>query len=409
MNPDFTFVMHHVGARGGACGFALPPAFHADALNVLYEPDTDCLKQVEERISGTALKTMVLPYALGEKPGRAAFNFHLDPYTNSFRRVNPRYAGYSKFTQQTDYLYEETIKPLRQVELEVRTIDALARGNQPIPPPDFLLVDTEGTAYEVLAGARDSLNARTLAVSVEVEFQPFWDGEKLFGDTWRLMDELGFDLVAFPMLSGASPHRAPVGLRGREFLICGDALFLRRVDALPGADEDGRWVAANKLACLAFWLGYTEYGVKVLAAADGLTPRAESRAQAAKLSYMKFIADLRDAIAQTPARLPPLFNARYSAAAIQSRFEPSYAVTVAGLKGRIKAHLIAHPRLLAAVRAMRRTIAKTANAARNIVRNARQWGAPRHSAFERVFVKYGFAEIADVIRTRRLAEAPFAR
>jgi len=409
VNPDFTFVMHHVGARGGACGFALPPAFHADALNVLYEPDTDCLAQVEERISGMALKTMVLPYALGETPGRAAFNFHLDPYTNSFRRLDPRYAGYSKVSQETDYLYAETIKPLRQAELEVRTIDALARGNQPISPPDFLLVDTEGTAYEVLAGARESLEARTLAVSVEVEFQPFWDGEKLFGETWRLMDESGFDLVGLPMLSGASPHRVPVGLRGREFLICGDALFLRRIDALPGADEDGRWIAAHKLACLAFWLGYTEYGVKVLAAADALAPRAENRAAAAKLSYMKFIAELRDAIAQMPARFPPLFNARYSTAEIQSRFAPSDAITVTGIKGRVKSRLVAHPRLLAAVRAARRTLASTLTFARTIVRRAGRWGAPRYSAFEQVFVKYGFADVADLVRARRLAESGFAR
>jgi len=401
--------MHHVGARGGACGFTLPAPFHADALNVLYEPDTDCLKQVEERISGTALKTMILPYALGEKAERAMFNFHLDPYTNSFRRVNPRYAGYCKFTQETDYLYAETIKPLRQAELEVRTIDGLARGNQPIPPPDFLLVDTEGTAYEVLAGARDSLATRTLAVSVEVEFQPFWDGEKLFGDTCALMEGLGFDFVGFRVLAGTSPHRAAVGLRGREVLMCGDAEFLRRPDALPGADDDARWVAANKLACIAFWLGYAEYGVKVLAEADVHSPSAEIRADAAQRSYMKFVADLRSAIERTPPRFPPLFGARYSAAAIQSRFEPSYAITVPGFKGAIKAQLIAYPCLFAAVRAVRRAIARVGRQARAAQRGLRRMGAPRYSAFEQVFVKYGLGEIADLIRTRRLAEAPFAR
>ena len=401
--------MHHVGARGGACGFALPPAFHADALNVLYEPDTDCLKQVEERISGTALKSLVLPYALGERPERALFNFHTDPYTNSFRRLNPRYAGYCKFSQQTDYLYAETIKPLRQVELETRTIDALARGNHAIPPPDFLLVDTEGTAHEVLMGARDSLRSRTLAVSIETEFRPIWDRQTLFGVTSVMLDDLGFELVDLPMLARASSQRVPVSLRGREFLVGCDAVFLRRADALPEGDADSRWIAANKLACLAFWLGYTEYGIKVLGESDRMSPTPEARSAAEPISYMRFLGELRQAIAATPQRFPPTFATRYSAADIQSRFEPTYAIIRPGLKGWSKARLLGYPRLLAATRAVRRIIARLRSSAAAITRKARRAFVPRYSGFEKVFVKYGLAEVADIVRARRLAETPYAR
>ncbi len=410
--PDFTYVMHHVGARGGSCGFTLPAAFHADAMNVLYEPDTDCIKQIEERTSASQLKSLILPYALGEQAGRGTFNFHLDPYANSFRRLNPRFAGYSQFAIDYDHVLGESISPVRQAEMEVRTLDGLVADRaRPTPAPDFLLIDTEGTAYEVLSGARDCLRSDVLAVWVEAEFQPLWHGEQLFGEMSKLLDGLGFDLATLDIFSGISPHRAPVGLRGRGFVTGSDALFLRRTESLAemAPDGDTRWAKACKLACTAFWLGQVEYGIKALECADAMSPSAAARAAAAGVSHMRFLARVREAIARVPAKYPPTFGARYSAGEIQSRFEPSYAITATGIKGRIKARLLAFPALLALVRALRRALTRIAALARAGVAALRRLARPRYSEFERILLEYGFADVADLVRSRRIAEEPFAK
>lgn len=409
---EFLFVMHHVGARGGTCGFEPPTVFHADSVNVLYEPDTDCLDQIEERTSASKLKNFILPYALGETSERRTFNFHLDPYANSFRLFNSAYGGYSMFAQDHDYLYGESVSPVRHAELEVRTVDGLVCDQvRPMPAPDFMLVDTEGTAYEVLAGARKALQTDVLAVSVELEVVEMWQGERLFGEVCKLLDEFGLELVTFHPFSYNSPHRVPAGLRGKGFTTGADALFMRRTESLAtmAPDINRRWIKTCKLACIALWLGYVEYGLKALAQADAMSPGAAVRAAAASVSYMQFLDKIRTTAAQIPARYPPTFGERYSTSEIQSRFAPTYAITVSGTKARIKAKLLAYPALLSLVRLVRRNLRSTTAAVRGVPARARRLLEPRYTAFERVFVEHGLAEIAEIVRARRLVESPFAR
>lgn len=75
--PEFTFVMHHVGARGGSCGFVMPAPFHADTLDILYEPDADGLRDITELRSTSSPPSVALPYALGARTERRLFHLHL--------------------------------------------------------------------------------------------------------------------------------------------------------------------------------------------------------------------------------------------------------------------------------------------------------------------------------------------
>lgn len=388
----------------------MPAPFHADAMDVLYDADTACMGKFETIVSSSALRTVALPYAIGARPERRLFHFHVNPFSNSFQELDPRYESFYEFQAGRDYIMGEVTRSLKQVELDVRTIDQLAADpDRPIPAPDFLLADAEGSDYDVLAGARESLRARGLAVSVEAQFQPIWRNQRLLGDICRLLAQLGFDLASVNPHPGQSPHRTPVGLRGRMFHTSCDAVFLRRIDSLADAtpDVNVRWIRTRKLAFSAFLLGHVAYGIKALASARAIPASPEIRNAARPVSYMRFLDEVEEAISRAPAQFPPLFR---EAASAQGRpGEPNTGQgTAARIKAGIKAAFAHFPRVLSTIQAMRRQRHRLTKATRERVRSLRWRAFPRYTEFERLLLSYGLADVADLVRTTRLTEEPFA-
>ena len=380
----------------------MPSPFHADAIDVLYEADPACIGAIEETVSESRLRTLALPYALGARRERRMFHFHLNPHTNSFQELNPHYDSFFEFQGGRDYIMKEVTRTLEQAELDVQTLDHLAGGtDRPVPGPDFLFTDTEGSDYDVLAGARESLRARGLAVTVEAQFQPIWRGQRLFGDICRLLDELGFDLASVYPHDGLSPHRTPIGLRGRSFHAGCDAVFLKRIDAVAAAtpDADARWIRTRKLAFGALLLGHVAYGIKSLTAARGIPASSEIRAAARSVSYMTFLDEVEETIARAPAHVPPLYA---GPAPRQARPVVRY--------GRIKGILAMVPGVLAVALALVGAGRRLRSAARDAVSTLPGTHTrSQDTEFERLLVRYGLANVADVVRTRRILEEPFAR
>src|SRR5205823_5272419 len=97
---------------------------------------------------------------------------------------------------------------------------------------EFIKLDTQGTEYEILTGAKETLSDRTVALLVEVWYCQVYDSQKLFSDIELFLRSLGFSFY------GASVH-----YRSRKFLdkrrhitkerpLWADAVFLK--DPLPG-------------------------------------------------------------------------------------------------------------------------------------------------------------------------------
>jgi hypothetical protein len=303
----------------------------------------------------------------------------------------------------------EATRPVKEVEIDVRTLDDVARDpHHSISPPDFLMVDAEGSDYDVLAGARDSLGARCVAVSVEAQFQPIWCNQRLFGDTCGLLDELGFDLASISPAGGLSPLRVPVGLRGRALHTSCDAVFLRRTQSLADVmpDEDTRWVQIRKLAFAALLLGHVDCAINVLALSRSIMVGPATRAAARSVSYMRFLDDIEEAVEHTPLRFPPLFTGDAYA---DKEGRPLRPRTV-GIRGWIVERFGRFPLLLAAIRAARRPYVRLKAAAHDRITVGQQRAYERHdSEFERLLRRHGFAGVADLVRARRVAEEPFAR
>ena len=411
---DFTFVMHNVGARGGSCGFLLPEAFHVDALNVLYEPDTDCIDSIEMKAARSPLlKSVVLPYALGAEAQRRTFKVRANPYTSSFGELNPAYKEFYEFADGFDFVLEEATLVVKTMEMEIQTIDYLTGSDGSVPPPDFLLVDTEGGDLDVLIGARQSLRNGGLAVIAEAQFHPIWRDQNLFDKMWKFMTDVGFEIVSFHMHPGLSPHRSPAGFRGAGFQTACDVLFLRDIDSLAEAlpDPEECWIQMRKLAFLSLMLGQVEYGMKALAYAEGIPITDSLKYLAKKISYNEFLDKIDGMSKENTLHYPALFRVDIS---VQNQpVQPPRSEAISkGLKGRLKSILLRQPTcIITIIRKLRSPYVNL----RMAMPRFRRWYvrkfvlSRRYNPFERLLLDAELDDVADIVYTRRLAEEPFVK
>ncbi len=89
--------------------------------------------------------------------------------------------------------------------IEVTTLDAWAAAEG--IEPDFLKLDVQGAELDVLMGAQRSLDT-VRALEIEVEFNPIYRGQPLFGDVDALLRRRGFVLWHLGHLVYYSSSRA---------------------------------------------------------------------------------------------------------------------------------------------------------------------------------------------------------
>jgi FkbM family methyltransferase len=132
---------------------------------------------------------------------------------------------------------------------------------------DLVKLDTQGSELDILRGAKRTLETVSV-VQTEVEFNPMYEGQPLFGDVDRFLRERGFVLWHLDNLSHHRQHGARVGLRPASHiydfdasrlthrsgqLFWADAVFVRSDMATNRQTTD--WGTAVRRACLASALG----------------------------------------------------------------------------------------------------------------------------------------------------------
>ncbi len=319
MSPDLRLCIHHVGGRSGSRGFPVLKPFEGDIVNVLYDADPDCLDQVRSVNAKHGSESHVLPFCLGEACRQTAFHITYDPYCSSVFEPNPRYADYSSYSTDVDYPLGESVKVMETRPVSMVTMDhILQNGIANVPPPDFLSVDTQGSELAILSGARQTLMTNALAVSVEAEFHPIYQGQPLFGDLIRALGELGFDFVRFENFGEMSPCRGPIGFRGRGYTLYSDALFFRRVSDLYRGETDPVRLATRlrKMAYIAIVYDQLELARECLIQSKGLRPNPQSQDRV----YLQFLDELQRALDGMPNLYPPTFSRKYTYEQSKARF-----------------------------------------------------------------------------------------
>lgn len=139
--------------------------------------------------------------ALGDSIGTASLYVTQDPSCSSLLEPDP------VLVASVPQL--ACVRPVRQTRVELTTLDQCAASAN-IDHVDFLKLDTQGTELMVLRGASASL-ASTRAVEVEVEFNPIYVGQPLFGDVDSFLRAKGFVLWRLKHLAHYSVQQRPTG------------------------------------------------------------------------------------------------------------------------------------------------------------------------------------------------------
>jgi hypothetical protein len=97
------------------------------------------------------------------------------------------------------------------------------------------------------------------AVVAELSYAPLYAGERLFPDVADLLAAHGLQFVTAVQDMTVQPYRVPIGLRGNDWRVQIDGLFLRRIETV---ERDP--VALRKLAFAAHFFSQNAYGYECL-------------------------------------------------------------------------------------------------------------------------------------------------
>jgi FkbM family methyltransferase len=297
-------VLHHVGGRWGNQPFPVPSAFESEFVTVLHEADADAIPGIHAARRGDKSELLVVPSCLADTDGEATLNIYLNPGLTSLRKLNASRIddGYMHilgvdFDRSGALLLEE--RRIRTQRLDT----LLASPETPCPPPDFLSLDVQGCEYEILLGARRTLERNVCGVIAEVIFAEAYQGQKRFQDIFDLLQGLGFEFVRFLSIGNASKPVTPLGFRGTGYQGWADALFLRRPGSISTPPGERR-ETLSKLCFMAVAFGLIELAVECVEKL-GTTPATDDRHSAA---YAQFV----DALAAVYERDAKLFPPRFS-------------------------------------------------------------------------------------------------
>jgi FkbM family methyltransferase len=248
-------VLVDVGARGGLKKDWQPAARHLQVIG--FEPDAREYQALRARPKAAG-DPLLFGVALHNRRGPVTFQLARDRGLSSV--FEPNRAFLDRFPDAGRFDITE------RADVEATTLDDLVADTAEIRDVDFLKVDTQGSELFVLEGARRTLRERATGVEVEVEFNPIYTDQPLFGDVDRLLRDAGFQLFDLrPVYWKRAAGRDVGGPRGQ--LVWADALYLKTAEGLRtvlAALEPGRRKAKIlKTISIALLYGYDDFALEV--------------------------------------------------------------------------------------------------------------------------------------------------
>ena len=266
--------LYLVGARDGYANIVLPPAFADDQFFVYFEADESAIPQIIERNHPAISR--VFAVCLSDTNGPGTFYLNYDPFTSSLLEEDPE-LQLASWGEGRDYPFSETMRNVREVPVEMQTLDSLHLLDDPdVAAPTIIALDTQGTELAILRGGRELVTEHTMAIVAEAEFVPFYKGQPLFGDICAGLGEMGFIFVDF----AHGPHLidafgAKLGLRSKRMVGFCDALFLRK----PSSVSSSMHLAQLALCAILYGhIGYAFHCIDRMLAMDPIAGGGSERA-----------------------------------------------------------------------------------------------------------------------------------
>lgn len=211
-----------IGARGDIHELVTPLAKNVSILG--FEPDPEeCQRMIAQHNKAPVWKEFNLePAGLSDSIGDKTLYRMTVPTNDSLRQVNKHFA---------DRYNMEKFRPKGELTVKTTTLDAVlsqSRYNNSKRLGELIKLDTQGTEYEILEGADNTITKTTLGVMCEVAFGEIYSGQRLFSEVELHMRSKGFTFYGFTWLILRSQKSLDKKITtGRERYLYADAIFLK--------------------------------------------------------------------------------------------------------------------------------------------------------------------------------------
>lgn len=212
-----TFAIHHVGGIGN-CG-------PAQALNPL-GPRWIIYDAQESSLQYSSPNIQVVNTFVGREKGFVNFNLMDVLSASSISRAPSKTSNYTVILPNNGkQVWGHHCNIKRTITVACDSIDNLTRGRG-LPVADFLSMDAQGSEMMILDGASEALD-NSVGVVSEVGFSEIYEGQALFQDIAKKLQEEGFRLCEIFNEQRWNVRPYEPKFQGRGFLTVGEALFLR--------------------------------------------------------------------------------------------------------------------------------------------------------------------------------------
>jgi FkbM family methyltransferase len=232
-----------VGASGG-----IIPRWRPYRQNIAFtgiEPDERSIPALLNSPEARIFKSYdIVPSGAWNRNGKLRISLTRKPMCSSY--FAPNIPFLSRFPEV------ERFDIVGTAEVECRTVDELLAASG--KPVDFIKLDLEGGELAVLEGAGNTIE-RCMGLHVEVCFQSIREGQPLFGDLAKFLQQRGIEFVDF-----VSFFRWERGsFNGLGQAIFADALFLRGPESLLGLGDGKGLTSRSAKAYLAIIMIYERF------------------------------------------------------------------------------------------------------------------------------------------------------
>lgn len=207
-------------------------SFTGELKYYLFEPDSTEAERLRKKYAHRSKEVKILKYALFDKNGKTRLFFFRNRAMSSSNKRNPISVSYiGERKSEEDIVGHQDVKTI--------TVDSFCEKNN--ISLDFLKVDTEGSEYQVLQGAKTQLSNDVLGVRCEVSFDYIFKNAPLFSTIHDFLLKNGFYLLNLSYDGKGDYCNEFVKSNGKYgILTSSDGLWLKRRQWLfnmPNSDQ----------------------------------------------------------------------------------------------------------------------------------------------------------------------------
>jgi len=192
----------------------------------LFEPDPSESARLKRKYENRKSEIKVIGQALQEKNGNLTIHFVRNRAMSSSTKRLPISSLFEKGGQR-----DSEVEVLESIEATAVSIDSYCANNN--LSLDFLKLDTEGSEYQILQGARSQLTNSVLGVRSEVSFDYIFEGMPLFSTLHDFMLSQNFFLLNLDYNGRGDYQNDFVNTSSRYgILTASDAVWMKRPNFL---------------------------------------------------------------------------------------------------------------------------------------------------------------------------------